>query len=324
MEISNNIDETVWWSVAKECEYATFFHTPLWHKLATKTYPNYSDETIIIRFENGKEILLPLLSVNADAKLFKRMHSTFAGCYGDLICGVIIEPEEREKIYQYLSADQLTQFQITENPIGPDNPLHLPLNQTDDFTHILMLENSFDEIFANFSKGHRSSYKKGCKMGVTVRQANKMEDYLDYFDSYKDSLKRWGENASSNYPWQLFENGFHIAKEYPNNIKLWLAEVDNKIIAGAWVFYWNQYVVWWHGAAYEAFFNHYPNNVLQTEIIKDAFERGFRYYDFNPSGGHESVARFKGRFGAEKWPFSRNVIDSPLIRFGKKFKRWIR
>jgi hypothetical protein len=325
MEISTGVDEATWWSIAKQCEYATFFHTPLWHQLATKTYPDYRDESILIRTEDSQQnVVLPLLNLDQNSKLVRRFYSTFAGCYGDLICENPIGVEEREAIYQTINANQFTQFHITGNPIGVENKLNLSTTNTDDFTHLLILENNFDKIFSNFSKGHRSSYKKGCKMGVKVREADSIGDYKEYFYAYVDSLRRWGDNASSNYPWQLFENGFLIAKTYPQNIKLWLAEVDEKLVAGAWVFYWNKHVVWWHGAAYEAFFNYYPNNVLQTVIIKDAIERGFRYYDFNPSGGYENVARFKGRFGAEKRPFTRITINSPVLRFGQKIKRLIR
>jgi hypothetical protein len=323
MEISNNFDVAVWWSIAKECEYATFFHTPLWHQLAAATYPDYKDETILIRFKNGKEAILPLLNVNANRMLFKQLRSTFAGCYGGLISSSVIEPNEQESVYLSFLPKQFTQLKINGNPIYNNNLPSIPGKTNSDFTHLILLENNFEDIFSNFSKGHRSSYKKGCKMGVTVRKAQDIEDYREYFGAYLDSLRRWGENASSDYPWQLFEKGFYLSQDYPDNIKLWVAEVDNKLIAGAWVFYWNQHVVWWHGAAYEEYFNYYPNNVLQTKIIQNAVAHGFRYYDFNPSGGHASVASFKGRFGAEKRPFTQIIISSPLIQFGKKIKRWV-
>ena len=59
------------------------------------------------------------------------------------------------------------------------------------------------------------------------------------------------------------------------------------------------------------------------QVSGNQYKGDFSYYDFNPSGGHESVERFKGRFGAEKRPFTRITISSPLIQFGKKIKEWV-
>jgi lipid II:glycine glycyltransferase (peptidoglycan interpeptide bridge formation enzyme) len=161
-------------------------------------------------------------------------------------------------------------------------------------------------------------------MNVRVRPATSINDYHAYYNAYQDSLQRWGERASMHYPRMLFENGFQLAKIYPDNIKLWLATVNEKVIAGAWVFYWNQHVDWWHGAAYASYFDHYPNNVLQTHIIIDALEKGYKFYDFNPSGGHENVARFKARFGAKKLPISRWEYETIILQVGRKILRFMR
>jgi lipid II:glycine glycyltransferase (peptidoglycan interpeptide bridge formation enzyme) len=32
-------------------------------------------------------------------------------------------------------------------------------------------------------------------------------------------------------------------------------------------------------------------------MIRHAVEHGYRWFDFNPSGGHEGVQKFKARFG---------------------------
>jgi lipid II:glycine glycyltransferase (peptidoglycan interpeptide bridge formation enzyme) len=36
---------------------------------------------------------------------------------------------------------------------------------------------------------------------------------------------------------------------------------------------------------------------LLYEVIKDACEQGYFWFDFNPSGGHEGVKSFKKGFG---------------------------
>lgn len=318
MQIADTIDEYIWWDIAQTCKYATIFHTPIWHKLVVMTFPSFKDVTVGVKLSNGTLAVLPLLETRNIKGIGKVVQSTYTGCYGDLIANGPIDEHDRQLIYKHLRSRRVGRAEITSNPIARE-PSEIPnYSLKMDFTHIIHLDTSFDEIFAKFSKGHRSSYKKGLKMKVGVRKATTIDDYLAYYGAYEDSLRRWGDRASSRYPWILFENGFTLAQNYPNNIKLWLATVEDKVIAGAWVFYWNQHVDWWHGAAYASYFDHYPNNVLQTHIIKDAHEKGYKFYDFNPSGGHENVARFKGRFGAKKQQISRWESETDVFRIARK------
>lgn len=324
MRILHTVDEEAWWDVARKCEYATFFHTPLWHKLAVMTNPKSKDVSLEINLSSGVRAILPLLEIKNIKGVGSTIYSTFAGCYGDLIADGPIAEEDRQHIYEHLFSRLVARVQINGNPLVDEQITCSKYSSTSDFTHVLHLDPTFDSVYSNFSKGHRSSYKRGRKMGVTVRAAATLDDYNAYYLAYQDSIERWGSRTSTIYPQELFVNGFYLARDYPENIKLWLAEVDHQVIGGAWVFYWNQHADNWHGASYKDFFDHYPNNVLHTEIIKDAFARGYRYYDFNPSGGFENVARFKGRFGAEKQHFLRWKYETEILQVGRKVASFLR
>ena len=257
MKIADAIDEDFWWNVAQNCSYATFFHTPLWHNLATMTFPDFKDVTVGINLSNGVRAVLPLLETKNIKGIGNTVQSTFAGCYGDLIADGPIDEEARQFIYEHLQSRRIGRIQISSNPIVEEAQDIPNCSAEEDFTQIVRLDTSFDKIFADFSKGHRSSYKKGLKMNVKVRKATTLDDYHAYYGAYEDSLCRWGDRASSRYPRNLFENGFQLAQDFPDNIRLWLATVNEEIVAGAWVFYWNQHVDWWHGAAYANYFDHY-------------------------------------------------------------------
>ena len=275
MNVHSPIEETIWWSIVKQCDYATFFHTPLWHQLVTNTFPQYRNITYYVQLDSGVRVVLPLLEVKNVKGFLRSAVSTFAGCYGDLVADGHVAYQDRQQIYKHICTQQIGDLHITSNPITETKRLG-GFQKEDDFTHLIVLDKDFDDLFAEFSKGHKSSFKRGKRMGVKVRLAISLDDYKAYFGAYEDSLRRWGDKASSHYPWHFFENGFYLSQKYPHNIKLWLAELEPQIIAGAWVFYWNQHAVWWHGSAFEAFFNYYPNNVLQTTIIRDACQQGYR------------------------------------------------
>lgn len=316
-------NEDIWWDIIHNCNYATFFHTPIWTKLALRTFPDYKDATIFKKLGNKVRIIFPIVEVNSIGGNFRDQTSTFAGCYGDIIADGPVNHTEKVNIYDEILSSKTGRLRIIGNPFA-ESINHIKGYQKNiNSTHILELTSDFKSVFTNFSKGHRSSYKRGQRMGVTIRLADCIEDYKAYFMAYEDSLKRWGNKATSIYPWNLFETCFYLSQVYSQNIKLWIAEIDRKLIGGALVFYWGQYVVWWHGAAYADYFEYYPNNVLQTNILKDAVQNGYRFYDFNPSGGHIGVEKFKSRFGAVQTPVFQFKYESRSFAISRMIKNFL-
>jgi len=173
----------------------------------------------------------------------------------------------------------------------------------DDETLALNLADGFDAVYKGWTKGHRYAARKACREGVSVKLASTLDDWRAYYRVYEDSLRRWGHKASSIYSWQLFAEMFR--RKSPN-INLWLSFWQNRVIAGALCFYAKIHAVYWHGAALEAYFSLRPVNLLFYEAIKDACDKGYTWFDFNPSGGKEGVRTFKKRFGAE-------VLQCPVL-----------
>ena len=85
--------------------------------------------------------------------------------------------------------------------------------------------------------------------------------------------------------------------------KIWVAENESVIIGSVIIFYWNRIACSWHNASLQAYFDCAPNNILQLEIMKDAFNNKILFYDLGISGGKERVVAFKKSLGAEKVEF---------------------
>lgn len=182
-----------------------------------------------------------------------------------------------------------------ENLVWRFNPYEIILCKsefgriTEDETHVLDLSIGFEEIYRGWTKGHASAARKARKArkaGIEISLAEKMEDWISYYQVYEGSLRRWGEKTTSVYSWRLFEVMFMRASP---NIKLWLAKYDGLIIAGALCFYSSTHAVYWHGAVLSTYFELRPVNLLMYEVIRDATEHGFKWFDFNPSGGLEGL-----------------------------------
>lgn len=324
MRLMETVDEDLWWEVAAACPYATFFHSPLWHRLISTTYENRRDATVGAVLRNGTRAILPLMEGRGPFKgVFRSLVSTFAGCYGGIVADGPVGADDVEALYGAAVRGRVGKLKVIENPLHESVAPRLRGFQAavdHDFTHMLELHRGVDEIIGKLSRGARSSFKKGLRKGVTVRQAQTLDDYRSYFEAYQDTRRRWADRATSVYPWRLFEAGYHLARSHPGHLRLWLAEVGPAVVAGAWVFYWNRHVDYWHGAAYDEHFGYRPNNVLHVEIVRHAIEKGYEYYDFNPSGGHEGVARFKDGFGAARSNIRRWTFTSRMLRLRSRLR----
>lgn len=286
------IDESEWWHFVNDCPSATFFHTPDWYQVWQDHF-GWEIEAKCFKFKSGRTALLPLCSRKRLKGLIKEYFSGPVGTYGGIITnGSSLSKEEITLLQNYIR--EFNSLEIRANPLA--SILEDTIFTEKDFTQIIQLSQGWNTIFKQWTKGHASAAKKGIREGVKVRIAEK-EEWKKYYEIYQDSRMRWGEKASNNYAWELFES---LSQLNPTTCKLWLAFKDKNIISGCLCFYYNEHVVYWHGASLASYFHLRPVHVLQHHIIQEAIKEGYNWYDFNPSGGHEGVVKFKAGFGVYK------------------------
>lgn len=309
-----------WDHIWHGCDYSTFFHSREWAEI----WENYTNGQMrhdpkLVIFTDGKKALLPLSYYRELKGLIKNYISSPAGTFG----GWISEDELVTK-HGFLLIELLTKR--LGNLVWRINPYDDLVIKSgvqgseQDETRVLNLEGGFDVIYKKWSKGHSSAVRKARKArkeGVTVRLAETINDWRDYYSIYEDSLRRWGDKTSSCYKWELFGRFFFCRS---NNVRLWLAVFDEQVVAGALCFYAKKHVVYWHGAALEKYFRHRPVNLLMYEAIKSACEEGYSWFDFNPSGGHEGVKAFKRSFRAESLPCPVVTVQTRTMLFLNKIR----
>lgn len=325
MEIIRNIDRGQWWSVAEDCSYATFFHTPLWNDLALVKDEALVDQTIAARLSNGTTVVLPLIGITPGGKrVGRRLRSTYAGSYGGVIADGPLTTEISE-LYEEACDWRTVECKVSDNPlisekIGPSELEQF--NPATDFTQIISLDRPFDDIFSEFSKDRRYGFRKSKEKGVTVRETTDLSDFREYFEAYQDSLERW-EEVSYEYGWDFFEEVQYLSEEYPDTVKLWVTDVEGSVASGAIIFYWNGHAAYWHAASDSDYFSYYINDRIQVDIIEDAVNRGLDYYDLLPSGGNSGVVKFKSQFGPERQEIQRWTYESAAFKYASKMKNYI-
>lgn len=172
-------------------------------------------------------------------------------------------------------------------------------------TQALNLTDGFDPIYKMWKKSSIDrKARKALKSGVEVRIVSRREEWTEFYEVvYRDSIKRWGDNAGMVLEIEKLKD-FDFKTPH---IRLWLALYQRKIIAGSLISYGNNVAEYWVGAALQEYFGLRPVNLLFCECIKDSCERGYAWFDFGPSSGmdgtvSEGVLAFKKSFGATELP----------------------
>lgn len=317
-----SIDEEVWLKFLEGCDSATFFHTPYWYKV-WKAYSGYEYEARIYEFDNGKQVLFPLAWWKIKRGLLKRMVSSPAGTYGGWVASKTVSDEEASAILNDLKKE-FSQIDIRRNWLAGEQPVVKSVDEVEDFTQVVSFHNKadFKSVLKEWTKGHLSAAKKGLKGPLQVFSVSDKESMEEYYLAYLESIERWGERASSKYGRELFE---HIIDVVPHKYyQLWVAKLNANLAYGCLCFYFNKHVVYWHGAGKIEYFYLKPAQLLQYWIIKAAMGSGYWWYDFNPSGGHEGVVRFKQGFGVESHPAHFISLEKKHLLFLNCLHQWIK
>jgi len=305
MEIIKIIDdypasEKEWQETCEQCPYATYFHTPEWSHI----YSEYMHGQMLpwprkIVFEDGKIVIIPLSRISYFHGLFTQYVSSPAGTFGGWL-------SQQDLSIGHIQA-LILHMQKFKNLFWRENPYDPYLRDIEikgahhDFTQTIDLRRKYDEIIHGSSRTHQKSIRRALRSGVRVREADSKEQWQRHFQGYLASRKRWEkagrQKPTPGYSWELFEILFSAQSPH---CKLWLALCKDSVATSVISFYWNNHAVAWHGGAFEEYFDVYPNHLLYQEMVRDAHERGFSWFDFNTTGDLGGVALFKDQLGTKR------------------------
>ena len=298
-----------WERVARACDYATFFHTPLWYELLrVQMGARFKPAARAIIFSDGGTAVLV---AGRDCRWLRSMlHSSPAGTYGGWIGEKPLTPAHARLLAGLLARNKAVSWR--ENPYDPGAGLYDMPGAVEDFTHAYCVSAPGDDPLRGASGGHRRAVRQAREHGITVRIGGSIDDWRGHFDAYRSSLARWSDrrlHIGSRYSWRFFSA---LAQAESPHIRLWIAELHSKLLSSMVTFNWNRHAVAWHGGAYAESFHLRPNDLLLESFVRDAQEKGYRYIDLNPSAGLENVAAFKDHLGARRMPH-RVLIRRPLL-----------
>ena len=309
------INKSKWDENVEECDFCTFFQSRDWHELWAEVYGvEWKANAYKISFDDGCDIVIP---VTERSGIFgKTFLSSPEGTYG----GAVYNDKEVTVEHIKKSVDALGgRVTLRENPFDENLNLENSYNVFTkyDFTQSVGVNRNWGTLKSNLSKEDVVRRKeKAEKKGLVFKKEKLSEDILDsYYKIYQKCRKKWGESASNNYSREAFSKISSIK----NKTDIWVVRYKDKIICCGPIFKQNKFhAVSWLTLADPDHLDKNPYDFIYYVMIKNYNSEGFSYFDFNPSGGHEGVVKFKEKFDTEKKTSRVLEKDSPLGRVAQK------
>lgn len=320
MQVISKISLERWDELVSCSKDSTFFQTYTWAKLLEQSF-GFEIVTKLYVFNDGTEVLLPLMKTFSRLGVFAE-YSSMPLAYGGFVATSPLDKEKIREIFRTFSPNEAV-F-IGPHPLASVEYIE-NARKMEFYTHILWLDGDFDHIW-NYKvrKKRRNRCRKAEEMGVVVVEDCSPDAFAKYFSIYHAASVARGQ--TSFYPESLFTE---MASCKCENIKLWLAKLGEKTIAGSVVFYDHQGLFNWSESTIAEFAHYHPASALVRHIIEDACNRGFKYVDFGGSMGAdgrelEGVHRHKESFGAERLDYSAYRWEGRLFQLGRQISHLIK
>jgi len=162
-----------------------------------------------------------------------------------------------------------------------------------------------DEQMKGMTKGHRYDIRKASRQGVIAREVPFFE-YLDIFISiYNETMARTGAHY-----YYIFSKEYYtqLKESLGNSVKLYIAELKDKIIAAS-IFLLSEKIVQYHlSGARSEYFSFSGTKVIINEVRKWAKARGFSWLHLGGGVGSKEDTLFRFKAGFSKYRPQFNII----------------
>ncbi len=299
------VDEQDWRTFVDNCECATFFHTCDWYQVWNR-YQGYEYRAYLFEFDTGHKALLPLASRRVFRGVFRRYLSSPAGTYGGFLTDDSLTELETVLLSKWVR--KFGTVDLTFNPFSPISKF-LPITSRD-FTQSIFLRDNWIIIEKKMKPAQILRKVKIAERNQLRVRKLKGKEVLEYHKIYRSRRSNW-QDPSNDYSESIFENLFQL-----KGVDFWGVFLKDDLMIGGGPFVkHNNHVTSWLAVALTEYLPLMPYALLYYRLIKFYRSEGLTWFDFNPSGGHEGVVRFKAGFGTIKKPVLNYNYQSKMMKF---------
>lgn len=169
------------------------------------------------------------------------------------------------------------------------------VRRDDYLTFSLRLNGNTEQSWSKLGERKKKQVRKAERSGVETFEAAGKPDLKTFHLLYQNTMKKLGSPPQSysffDRMWDLF---------YPQNMKVFLARLGDKYIAGKLFLLHNNTIYQAYKASLGEYLNLRPNDLLQWHLIKWGNEHRFKYIDFGRTRKKdEGTILFKKQWGGE-------------------------
>lgn len=286
------IDTATWKKAILNIEQATFFHHPEWFQI-WKTFEDRSYECLRFKDNKGNTTLVPLSKSKTKIRGKDYWVSAPQGTYGGLISSSEISQDRLVAVQKHISKIYPT-CTLFSHPFITSSITSWISHET----QMIDLSRSWEKIEGDMKKARiRSRIPKAQDSGLSLEKM-KRKEIPAFYAIYQKLREQW-DNPTNNYDIRLFEIMYGV-----EGIDFWGLYKEGKLIGGGpFVRHKTFHVSSWLPVCDRAYTGIHANLFMYYSVIKYYKENNFRYFDFNPSGGHEGVQAFKKKLGAKIYTY---------------------
>ena len=300
MRVIEKVKKDFWEDVAARSSHATFFHTPHWSDIISKTF-GHTDITSGFMFDDGTRAVFPLMCRNPKFTM-GLLHDYVSGppyVYGGPIAEKELTSQQLAEILAYIRSrcTAYSSILIRGNPYARQLTLQ-GFKEVKDHSHVTELFKHKDEkdLFTTYSGRSREHIKSAIKSDIQIREVSGVNAYEELYAIYVSMFKYWGDTVLTSYPMALFKNFYYQKNQ---NIKLWAAYYNDKMIGGEMALYWSDKCTpyfSYHNREYSKL--NARRLLLHTQFLY-CLTNGYKYFDFMLSGQIKGLENFKKSMGAQ-------------------------
>jgi CelD/BcsL family acetyltransferase involved in cellulose biosynthesis len=295
---------------------ALAFQTPHWLDCICEV-TGYRDASRLYVTEEGKRLLLPLVSRNVLGGVVEEMSLPYGWGFGGLLAPGGIDERDVEVVIGDLVSRPQRRISVRPNPLGVSIWERAAGNRVERVSrraHILALEGGPSTVWDRRFRGEaRTAVRKAERSAVVVETDTTGRLVPAFYELYRRSFQRWAHESGEHSlaarwrrrreePLQKYRL---IADHLAEGCRIWLARIGGRPAAAIIVLTQGENASYWRGAMDERLAGPVrANYLLHWRAIEDAATSGCRYYHMGETGpAAAGLNQFKTRFGAEPYAY---------------------
>lgn len=310
IEIVNPVNYSNWNEDILNLSGYTFFHSSQWSNLISKTY-DYKPIYYILKHDKRMTAVFPLMEI----KSFLTGKRAVSLPFSDFSNPLVEDYSQFDKLFKTITENGKSRNWKHIDLKGYRELLPKNIPSYLEYEHILELNGDEEVLFSAFNDSTKRNIRKAVKSNVKVFKSQTKESVDQFFKLNSLTRKRHGLPPQ---PYSFFLNLYKTLIK-PGSGFIFLAEYQNKIIAGAVYLHFGKKALYKYGASDLNYQNVRANNLVMWEAVKYYNSNKYTEFSFGKTEpDNEGLRRFKNGWSPQEigsYSYRYNLTEDKFLNF---------